>query len=52
MDTKSVLRGELIGCNILIGDKKETARIIDETKNMLIVETKEGKKKKLMKKNL
>jgi len=43
------MTGELIGLQINMGQEK--VKIIDETKNMIVVETKNGDKKKLMKKN-
>ncbi|MDP7180851.1 MAG: ribonuclease P protein subunit [Candidatus Woesearchaeota archaeon] len=49
MDVKKIMTGELIGLQINMGQEK--VKIIDETKNMIVVETKNGDKKKLMKKN-
>tara|TARA_Y100000310_G_C20207492_1_gene589753 strand:- start:199 stop:438 length:240 start_codon:yes stop_codon:yes gene_type:complete len=49
MDVKKIITGELIGLQIKIGEGK--GKIIDETKNMIVVENKNGERKKLMKKN-
>ena len=43
-----MLRGELIGLEVII-DKKTRGRIIDETKNMFVVRTKEMQKKYIKK---
>lgn len=48
---KEMLRKELIGCDIEVEKNKVSGKVIDETKNMLIIETREGKKKKFIKRN-
>lgn len=48
---KEMLRKELIGCDIEVEKNKVSGKVIDETKNMLIIETRDGKKKKFIKKN-
>ncbi len=54
---KNLLRSELIGLEVEIKDSKNRCnigikgRIIDETKNMLTIETKKGEKKLLKNQN-
>ncbi|MBI4440365.1 ribonuclease P protein subunit [Candidatus Woesearchaeota archaeon] len=45
---EDLLRGELIGRNVKVGQVEGT--IVDETKNMLVILTQEGLKKKYIKK--
>ncbi len=45
-----LLKGELIGMNVKVIGKNIQGKIIDETKNMLVIKTKEGIKK-IIKKN-
>ncbi|MEK6808324.1 MAG: ribonuclease P protein subunit [Nanoarchaeota archaeon] len=52
MDTLlDLIRGELIGLNLRVIGKEIQGRIIDETKNLFIIETSDKKRKKLIKKN-
>ena len=46
-----ILRGEFIGKEIRIKDKKIEGKIIDETKNSFLIKTGKNMKKKLLKKN-
>ena len=48
MDKAALLKSELIGLNVKVRGAKIEGRIVDETKNMLIVEHK-GEKKKIIK---
>jgi ribonuclease P protein subunit POP4 len=47
--SNDILKKELIGCDIKIKDM--AGKVIDETKNMLIVEMNGGGRKKFIKKN-
>jgi len=46
-----LIRGELIGLNVKVIGKEIQGRIIDETKNLFVIETIDKKRKKLIKKN-
>lgn len=46
-----LIRGEIIGMNLRVIGKELQGRIIDETKNLFIIETSDKKRKKLIKKN-
>jgi len=46
-----ILRGEFIGKYVRIDNKKIEGKIIDETKNNIIVKTKTNVRKKLLKSN-
>ncbi|MBW2979991.1 ribonuclease P protein subunit [Candidatus Woesearchaeota archaeon] len=48
MDKAGLLKGELIGLNVKVLGKNIEGRIIDETKNMLMIEQ-DLKKKKIIK---
>lgn len=48
---KDLLRGEFIGLYARLKGKKIDGKIIDETKNMFLIETKEGRKKVIKKNN-
>lgn len=48
---KELLRKELIGMNVKVIGKSIQGKIIDETKNMIIIKTKEGVKKIIKKNN-
>jgi RNase P/RNase MRP subunit p29 len=48
---EELLKKELIGMNVKIIGTKIQGKIIDETKNMLTIKTKEGKKKVIKKNN-
>lgn len=56
MDSKTLARDELIGLHVRIRECTDptwsnvTGKIIDETKNMFLIETSDGKQKKLAKK--
>jgi len=56
MDSKALARDELIGLHVRIRECTDptwnsvSGRIIDETKNTFLIETKDGKQKKLAKK--
>lgn len=55
---KRIKRGELIGRDIEVTDSSNPAntglkgRIIDETKNMLVIKTRKGERKKLVKNSI
>lgn len=51
MIDKDSLRGEFIGLYARLKGKKIEGKIIDETKNMFLIETKEGRKKVIKKNN-
>lgn len=52
MDKKvDILRGEFIGREVKIKDKKIEGKIIDETKNSFLIKTKSDLKKRLLKRN-
>ena len=57
IDLKDITKYELIGLNAVIVDSKNKAnigikgKVIDETRNMLVIETSKGKKR-LMKENI
>ena len=45
------IRGELIGCFARVLDKNIEGRIVDESRNMIVVETADKKRKKIVKQN-
>lgn len=51
MKLKDLIRGELIGLEVRVLGKPIEGRIIDETKNLIIVESPDKKRKKLIKQN-
>jgi len=50
MKNINILRGEFIGKQIKVMNKKIEGKIIDETKNSFLVKTKDSLKKRLLKK--
>lgn len=48
-ETKSLLRGELIGLDVKIPKSKLKGRVIDETKNTFTIETEDKKRRKIIK---
>ena len=46
---KDVIKGELIGCIARVPDKNIEGRVIDESKNMIVIETADNQRKKLIK---
>lgn len=48
---RDLVKGELIGCFVRVPEKRIEGRIINETKNLLVVETADKKRKKLIKGN-
>jgi len=51
MDLKKLVRVELIGLNVKVIGKNIHGKIIDETKNSILIETQEGKRKMILKNN-
>jgi len=50
MDSEKLVRGELIGLGVNVAGKNINGKIIDETKNSILIESKNGRKM-IMKKN-
>ena len=46
-----VLRGEFIGKEIIVVNKSIKGKVIDETKNSFLIETKDDLKKRILKQN-
>ena len=44
MNVEKLVRGELIGLNVNVIGKNITGKIVDETKNSILIETKKGRK--------
>ena len=44
MDAEKLARSELIGLNVNVVGKNISGKIIDETKNSILIETKNGRK--------
>ena len=51
MKKVEILQGEFIGKNVSVKGKKIAGKIIDETKNSFLIETKSNIKKRLLKQN-
>lgn len=51
MDLKKLVRSEFIGLNIKVVGKNIQGRIIDETKNSILIETQKGNRKMILKNN-
>ncbi len=51
MDLEKLARSELIGLNVKVVGKKINGRIIDETKNSILIETQKGNRKMILKNN-
>lgn len=51
MNVEKLVRDELIGLNVNVVGKNISGKIIDETKNSILVETQKGNKKMVLKNN-
>lgn len=51
MKLKDLIRGELIGLDVMVLGKPIKGMVIDESKNLLVIETSDKKRKKIIKQN-
>lgn len=49
MDLKKLVRSEFIGLNVKVIGKNVYGKIMDETKNSILIETREGNRKMFLK---